>query len=449
MKRWHNPNIVLFSSALPGFLSGRRSPREFLERCLDVIAAREKTVKAFVTLDAKGARKAADAATKRYRAGKPLSPVDGMPIAVKDIIATAGMPTQMGSPAFKGWQSGQDAACVAALRQGGAVIIGKSVTTEFAFGFSGPTTNPFDPARTPGGSSSGSAAAVGAGMVPAGLGSQTQASTLRPASFCGAVGFKPTLGALHTGGIHPLSATCDHLGVIAGTLEDAWRVASQVSLGIGSPGNPFLSGAGAQPPAPKKPRKLIRLYTRGWTEIDSDSEDAFNDAISALEAAGVSIADRGNDAAVAKLEQEIDAGLDDALAIVTYEMKWPYQDYVARFGNAIGKRIRDLMVAVKKMTPRQYEQLLANRRRVRALFQETVKDTDGCITLASSGPAILGHEYTGSRTFLICGSWLGLPAFSLPLLQVNGLPLGMQLLGVPDGDGALCATANWFMKNLN
>jgi len=449
MKRWHNPNIAPFSRELPDFLSGRRNPREFLERCLDVIAAREKTVKAFVTLDAKGARKAADAAAKRYRAGKPLSPVDGMPIAVKDIIATAGMPTQMGSPAFKGWQSGQDAACVAALRQGGAVIVGKSVTTEFAFGFSGPTTNPFDPARTPGGSSSGSAAAVGAGMVPAGLGSQTQASTLRPASFCGAVGFKPTLGVLHTGGIHPLSATCDHLGVIAGTLEDAWRVASQVSLGIGSPGNPFLSGAGAQPPAPKKPRKLIRLYTRGWTEIDSDSEDAFNDAISALEAAGVKIADRDNDAAVAKLEQEIDAGLDDAVAIVTYEMKWPYQDYVARFGNVIGKRIRDLMVAVKKMTPRQYEQLLANRRRVRALFQEAVKDSDGCITLASSGPAILGHEYTGSRTFLICGSWLGLPAFSLPLLQVNGLPLGVQLLGAPDGDGALCAVANWTMKNLN
>jgi len=449
MKRWHNPNITSFASALPEIVSGKRTPREFLERCLTVIAAREKTVKAFVTLDAKGARKAADAATKRYRAGKPLSPVDGMPIAIKDIIATAGLPTQMGSPAFKGWQSGQDAACVAALRQGGAVIVGKTVTTEFAFGFSGPTTNPFDPGRTPGGSSSGSAAAVGAGMVPAGLGTQTQASTLRPASYCGAVGFKPTLGALHTGGIHPVSATCDHLGVLAATLEDAWRVASQVSLGIGSPGNPFLSGAGARLPSPRKPRKLIRLYTRGWTEIDSDSEDAFNDTVAALKAAGIEIASRDNDAAVAKLEQELDAGVDEALAIVTYEMKWPYQDYVARFGNVIGKRIRDLMVEARKMTPAQYERLLANRRRVREFVRATLPDADGCITLAASGPAILGLEYTGSRTFLICGSWLGLPAFSLPLLQVNGLPLGVQLLGAPDGDGALCAVANWFMKGLN
>jgi Asp-tRNA(Asn)/Glu-tRNA(Gln) amidotransferase A subunit family amidase len=359
------------------------------------------------------------------------------------------MPTQMNSPAFTGWQSGQDAACVAALRQGGAVIIGKSVTTEFAFGFSGPTTNPFDPKRTPGGSSSGSAAAVGAGMVPAGLGTQTQASTLRPASYCGAVGFKPTLGILHTGGIHPLSATCDHLGVIAGTLEDAWRVASRVSLGIGSPGNPFLSGAGAEPPPARKPRKLIRLYTRGWTEIDKDTERAFDEAVGALLSAGVEIVDRSSNAAVAQLERELDAGMDEAVTIVTYEMKWPYEDYVARFGNVIGTRIRDLMEVARKMTPEQYEQLLANRRRVRTLFQQTAQGTDGCITLAASSPAILGHEFTGSRTFLICGSWLGLPAFSLPLLQVNELPLGVQLLGAPHGDGALCAVADWMLKNLN
>jgi Asp-tRNA(Asn)/Glu-tRNA(Gln) amidotransferase A subunit family amidase len=449
MKRWRNPNIVSFAGALPDIMSGKRTPREFLERCLDVIYAREKTVKAFVTLDAKGARKAADAATKRYKAGIPLSPVDGMPIAIKDIIATAGMPTQMNSPAFKGWQSGQDAACVAALRQGGAVIVGKTVTTEFALGFSGPTTNPFDSERTPGGSSSGSAAAVGAGMVPAGLGTQTQASTLRPASYCGAVGFKPTLGALHTGGIHPLSATCDHLGVLAATLDDAWRVASQISLGIGSPGSPFLSGAGAQPPGARKPRKLIRLYTRGWTEIDSDTNEVFNTTIAALEAAGVEITSSDNNAAIAKLEQELDGGMDEAIAIVAYEMKWPYQDYVARFGNVIGKRIRDLMVEVRKTTPAHYERLLANRRRVRELVRAALKGTDGCITLAASGPAILGHEFTGSRTFMIPGSWLGLPAFSLPLLQVSGLPLGVQLIGAPDGDGALCAVANWFMKNLN
>jgi Asp-tRNA(Asn)/Glu-tRNA(Gln) amidotransferase A subunit family amidase len=448
VKHWRNPNVVSFSEALPDLTSGKRTPREFLERCLEVIAAREKSVRAFVTLNAAGARKAADAATKRFKAGRPLSPVDGMPVAVKDIIATADMPTQMNCPAFKGWQSGQDAACVAALRQGGAILIGKTVTTEFAIGYSGPTINPFDPARTPGGSSSGSAAAVGAGMVPAGLGTQTQASTLRPASYCGAVGFKPTIGTLHTAGIHPLSATCDHLGLIAGTLDDAWRVASHISLAIGSPGNPFLTGAGALPPLPRKPKKLIRLYTRGWTEIDSDTEDAFNETIAALQFAGVRIASRDNDPQVARLEAALDAGVDGAIAIVAYEMKWPYEDYIARFGKIIGKRIHGLIEQARGMSPEDYEKLLENRRRVRHLVHETAGGADGYITLAASGPAILGHEYTGSRTFLVYGSWLGLPAFSLPLLQVNGLPLGIQLIGEPGGDGKLCAVANWFMQKL-
>lgn len=447
MRFWNNPNVLSFSAAVPDFVAGKRTPREFLERCIAVINAREQTVKAFVTLNIAAARKAADASTRRYKAGKPLSPVDGFPIAVKDIIATADLPTQMNSPAFKDWQSGQDAACVAALRKGGAIIVGKSATTEFAIGYSGPTTNPFDPTRTPGGSSSGSAAAVGAGMIPAGLGTQTQASTLRPAAYCGAVGFKPTIGALHTGGIHPLSATCDHLGVIAGTLEDTWRVASQVSLGVGSPGHAFLSSAGAEPPAPSRPRRLIRLYTRGWTEIDSNTEDAFEAAVSALEAAGVEIWSRDNDARVARLEQELDEGMDGALDIVAYEMRWPYEDYIARYGKIIGTRIHGLIERAGKLSPAEYEALLANRRRVMELVRETAAGADGYITLASSGPAIQGLEYTGSRTFLVHGAWLGLPAFTLPLLQVNGLPQGVQLIGIPHGDGALCSVAHWFMRD--
>ena len=449
MHRWRNPHAVSFLDALPDIRSSRGSPREFLERCLEVIAAREKTVQAFVTLNIDAARKAADEAAQRYRAGKPLSPVDGMPVAVKDIMATADMPTQMGSPAFKGWQSGQDAACVAALRKGGAVILGKTVTTEFAIGYSGPTTNPFDSGRTPGGSSSGSAAAVGAGMVPAALGTQTQASTLRPASYCGAVGFKPTIGLLHTGGIHPLSATCDHLGVLAGTLDDAWRVASQISLGIGSPGNVFLSGAGAEAPAPHQPKKLIRLYTRGWTEIDSDTGAAFAGVMESLAGAGVKIASRDNDAGVAKLEEELDQGVDSAIGIVACEMKWPYEDYIARFGKLIGERIHGLIERADKTTPAEYETLLANRRRVRDIARNVAAGADGYITLASSGPAIQGLDYTGSRTFLIPGSWLGMPAFALPLMEAQGLPVGVQLLGAPGSDGALCGVANWMMQNLN
>jgi Asp-tRNA(Asn)/Glu-tRNA(Gln) amidotransferase A subunit family amidase len=132
------------------------------------------------------------------------------------------------------------------------------------------------------------------------------------------------------GGIHPISATCDHLGIIAGTLEDTWRVASQISLVAGSPGNQFL--AGAAPLAPRKPRKLVRLYTRGWLELDGETREIFNEVLAALEARGVKIASCEHDPELATLEDELDGGVDDGVAIVAYEMKWPYGEYVARFG---------------------------------------------------------------------------------------------------------------------
>jgi Asp-tRNA(Asn)/Glu-tRNA(Gln) amidotransferase A subunit family amidase len=450
MKAWRNPYIVSFAQAAAGFRTGAQTPRDFLERCLQNVDKYEKRVKAFVTLNLKAARKAADESTKRYRAGRPLSMVDGCPVGIKDIMATRDMPTQMNSPAFKDWQSGQDAACVQALRRGGAIILGKTVTTEFAIGFSGPTTNPFDSARTPGGSSSGTAAGVGAGMFPAGLGTQTQGSTLRPASYCGAVGFKPTIGALNLAGVHPLSATSDHLGVIGATLDDVWRVASQISLGIGSPGYGFLNGAGATLPTAVQPQKLIRLYTRGWTEIDSNTEEAFEEVMHALGSAGVEIASKDNDARVAAFEDALERDIDSALDIVAYEMKWPFQDYVARYGKLIGKRIHGLIERAEKMSAADYVATLEKRRAIRARCRELARQAgaDAYVTLASSGPAITGFEFSGSRTFIVPGSWLGFPAFSLPLMQSDGLPFGLQLLGLDHQDGNLCSTANWVTRNL-
>ena len=450
MKAWRNPYIVSFAQAVAGFKTGTQTPRDFLERCLANVDRFESRVKAFVTLDRKAAREAADESTKRYKAGKPLSMVDGCPVGIKDIMATKDMPTQMNSPAFSGWQSGQDAACVQALRQGGAIIFGKTVTTEFAIGFSGPTTNPFDPKRTPGGSSSGTAAGVGAGMMPVGLGTQTQGSTLRPASYCGAVGFKPTIGALNTAGIHPLSATNDHLGIIGATLEDVWRVASQISLGIGSPGYGFMNGAGATLPLAVQPQKLIRLYTRGWTEIDSNTEEAFDEVIVALTAAGVEIVSKDNDPRVAAFEDAMERDIDTSLDIVAYEMKWPFQDYIERYGKLIGKRIHGLIERAQKMSPADYVACMEKRNSIRAQCRQLAAavGADAYITLASSGPAIEGFEFSGSRTFIVPGSWLGFPAFSLPVMQSDGLPFGLQLLGIDHLDGNLCSTAHWVMREL-
>jgi Asp-tRNA(Asn)/Glu-tRNA(Gln) amidotransferase A subunit family amidase len=325
MQRWRNPQSVSFTAARPHFIDGSDTPRDFLERCIATIQAREPVLKAWVVLDLDASRRAADASSARYRDGRPLSPVDGCPIGVKDIIATRDLPTQMNSPAFAGWQARGDAAPVHAMRKGGAVIVGKTVTTEFAVGYSGPTTNAFDPGRTPGGSSSGSAAAVGAGMVPLAFGTQTQGSTIRPASYNGAVGYKPTLGMLPLGGVHPLSQTLDHLGVIGATLDDVWCAASQTSLAVGSPGHVSLPDAGPAAPAALRPRRMIHLHTKGWQEIDAATAAAFGSFTEALAHQGVKLISRDNDRRVAQLEEKLDAWVDEGLDLLACEMRWPFE----------------------------------------------------------------------------------------------------------------------------
>jgi len=448
MQRWRNPQSVSFTAARAQFFDGSDTPRDFLERCIATIQAREPVLRAWVALDLEAARAAADASTARYRDGRPLSPVDGCPIGVKDIIATRDLPTQMNSPAFAGWQAGYDAAPVHAMRKGGAVIVGKTVTTEFAVGFSGPTTNAFDAGRTPGGSSSGSAAAVGAGMVPLAFGTQTQGSTIRPASYNGAVGYKPTLGMLPLGGVHPLSLTLDHLGVIGATLDDVWCAASQTSMALGSPGHASLPGAGDRAPAAAKPHRMIHLHTKGWAEIDAATELAFGRFAQALADHGVRLISRDNDRRVAQLEEQLDAWVDEGLDLLAYEMRWPYEAYVQQHGDLIGERIRRFMQRAQEITPAQYDGLLANRLRLQAEVRSVAAGTDGFITLPCSGIAPRGFEFTGSRTFLAYWSGLGFPTFSLPLLAVDAMPLGIQWMGVDGQDGALAASANWCMQTL-
>ena len=193
-----------------------------------------------------------------------------MPVGIKDIIETADMPTEMGSPLFAGWRSEKDAASVRALRDAGAVIVGKTVTTEFAASEPRGTRNPWDTAHTPGGSSSGSAAAVAAGIVSAALGTQVIGSTIRPASFCGCVGFKPSVNAINREGSHDYqSQSCT--GILGATLQDVWQVAHEIVTRVGGDaGTPGLQGPDALPP-PAKPRRLAVLETTGW---DSASADA-------------------------------------------------------------------------------------------------------------------------------------------------------------------------------
>ena len=446
-----SPHALEFFKARARFLEGADTPSDYLARCIGTIEARDRDVRAFVTLGLDNARRAADESTQRYRAGKPLSPVDGMPIGVKDIMDTADLPTQMGNPIYKGWQPRWDAACVHALRSGGAIVVGKTVTTAFASGETNETRNPLDLTRTPGGSSSGSAAAVGAGMVPAALGTQTAGSTLRPAGFCGAFGFKPTHGALTMQGVHPISLTHDHLGVIASSLEDLWSVASRIAMASGNPGGIGLHGAADTFPPPRRPRKLIVMHTKAWnTEVDAGTRDAFDALCASLRSRDVELVSSRDDPDFAAFE---DAAFGPFLQrspdINAYEMKWPYEQYFAKHPDLLEPRHRERVARGREMTPEDYAGLLAEKAVMKERAKQAMTGADGILTLSSSGPAPVGHSHTGSRSYLLFASFLQLPAFSLPLLESQGMPVGAQLIGPAGRDGDLCATARWIVEAMS
>src|ERR1700733_2057875 len=254
------PVMRPYLKAAHNFSSGKETPREFLEQSLALLEQWEPRIGAFVCTNLPAARAAADKSTARWRAGKPLSAIDGMPVGIKDIIETVDMPTEMGSPLFAGWRSEKDAACVRALRDAGAVIIGKTVTTEFAASEPRGTRNPWNTAHTPGGSSSGSAAAVAAGIVSAAPGPQGVGATIRPGSFCGCGGFKPSVNALNREGSHDYqSQSCT--GILGAALEDVWQVAHEIVSQVGGDaGPPGLQGPDRAPPA-KKPQAIAMLET--------------------------------------------------------------------------------------------------------------------------------------------------------------------------------------------
>jgi Asp-tRNA(Asn)/Glu-tRNA(Gln) amidotransferase A subunit family amidase len=438
--------LLSFHDAVPGFLDGTSTPREFLEACLAVIDQREPVVKAFVHMNVSGARAAADASTARYRAGTPSSPVDGMPIGIKDLFETRDMPAEMGSPIWKGFQSFRDAAHVHALRAAGAVIVGKTVTTELGMAHPGPTTNPFDAERTPGGSSSGSAAAVGARMLPVAIGSQVVGSIIRPAGFCGNIAIKPTFGALNRGGGHS-ALSQSHLGVHAGSLQDAWAVIHTIHAGAGGdPGQPGLFGEPALASA-LRPQRLARLATDGWRETDAQTRDAYEEVIAWLASQGIAILDADDDPAIAAFESAIAGSRKLCHDICEYELRWPLNVYRDMGPGKLSDHMRERMQHADATTADVYRACLARRDLVKTRLAELEAVVDGMVTLSQPGIAPLGLAYTGNTVFNAPASVSGGPAISLPLMAVDGMPLGFQLMGFAHGDARCAGIARWILDN--
>jgi Asp-tRNA(Asn)/Glu-tRNA(Gln) amidotransferase A subunit family amidase len=441
------PAMRSYLAARADFASGKQTPRQFLERSLELLAQWEPRIGAFVATDLPGARAAAEQSTERWRAGKPRSAIDGMPVGIKDIIETVDLPTQMGSPLFSGWRSEKDAASVRALRDAGAVILGKTVTTEFAASEPRGTRNPWNTAHTPGGSSSGSAAAVATGIVSAALGTQVIGSTIRPASFCGSFGFKPSVNALNREGSHDYqSQSCT--GILGAALEDVWQVAHEIVVRVGGDaGTPGLRGPDSLPPA-EKPRRLAVLETAGWDRASAGAKQKLNECVMRLKSAGIEIRTRHNDDKVAALENDLVHAAELSHRCNGWETRWFFRAMRDRDAAKLSRNVMERAQKYDDLTLAEHRADLKERARIRAVHAELAADCDACIALAAPSGAPEGLASTGNPEFAVPASLLGVPALSLPLFEVGGMPLGLQLIGYFDRDADAFAIASWITSSL-
>lgn len=435
-----------FAEARAAFAAGRDAPREFLERCLETIAALDPKIQAFVRLDRDGARAAADRASERWRANRPLSPVDGMPVGIKDCYDVQGMPTEVNSRMFKDHVAELDAAHVDALRRGGAIILGKTTTTELTMALPAPTVNPWDVTRTPGGSSSGSAAAVAARMLPLATGSQVRGSVIRPASICGIIGMKPTYGALNRNGGFDPSPSLNHLGFLGGTLTDVWQAAHHIATSVGGdPGYPALAG-GADLPAAQKPLRLARQYTYGWSQTDEASKEIFEAFLRSLAAKGVELVEPRAGEEFVAYEEATAKTPEFFFDAMLWEFRWPLRAWRDLKPGTLSEAIEGFITTAEKMTLADYERAAAKRERLRALHRGLAGKVDGFITLAHIGPGQKGQPKVGTPWYNDASSAIGAPTFNLPLLVADGVPLGVQIMGFEGQDAVLAAMARWLLE---
>ncbi|RMH52332.1 MAG: amidase [Alphaproteobacteria bacterium] len=422
--------------------AGALSAAELAEAFLARIDAAEPEIRAFAHIDPDHVRAQARALDEWRRRGRPIGPLHGLPVAVKDIIDTARMPTENGTPLDAGRVPAQDAFVVARLRAAGAVILGKTVTTELAFLHPGPTRNPNAPGRTPGGSSSGSAAAVAAGMAPLALGTQTGGSVIRPASFCGVVGFKPTFGAIPRTGVLTQSPSLDTVGVFARGVGDAALIAE--ALFGHDPADPatqpapaprLLDTASAPPPVTPL---LAFVPPPGWDQAAPEMRAAFEELVAFL----------GQQCETVRLPPAFDEAAALRERINFAEMAKCFHHYERRGADRLSHELRAALEAGKRIPARDYIAALDWPRVLNAGLEEIFHRFDAILTPAAPGPAPEGLDSTGSSIFNGLWTLCGVPCITLPLLETaEGLPMGVQLVARRWDDARLLRTANWLVRH--
>ncbi|MDX1374701.1 MAG: amidase [Burkholderiales bacterium] len=420
---------------------GALSAEELVEACLARIEEADPAIEAWAHLDPEHARAQARARDADRREGRAIGPLHGVPVGIKDIFDTADMPTEDGTVLHAGRMPAQDAAVVAMLRAAGAVIMGKTVTTECATYTPGKTRNPHNPEHTPGGSSSGSAAAVAAGMVPLALGSQTNGSVIRPAAFCGVFGFKPTHGLIPRAGVLKLSRALDHVGVFARSLDDVALISeSIVGCDAADPDTrprarpDFRRLAAEEPPLPPL---LAFARTPLWQRTDADLREAFAELVEHL----------GERVVELDLPAVTNHALDWHRTIMESEMAANLDAEWTRGRDRLSASLRSQLERGRQVTALDYQQALARIPLINAGFDEIFERCDAILTPAAPGAAPKGLDATGDPSFCTLWTLAGMPAISLPLMQAeSGLPIGVQLVGPRGSDARLLRTARWLVN---
>src|SRR5437763_7583665 len=404
---------------------GALSAVELVSACLERIRQVEPAVQAWQFLDEHHALAQARAADERRRSGEPVGALCGIPVGVKDIIDTADMPTENGTVLDKGRMPRADAAVVAKLRAAGAVIMGKTVTTECAYFNPGKTRNPHNPEHTPGGSSSGSAAAVAAQMVPLALGSQTAGSVIRPGAFCGDYAFKPTHGLIPRTGVLQLSRALDHIGLFARSLDDLALLAEElVGYDDGDPDTrprarmPFCEVLDEEPPLPPM---FAFIKTPHWDRVDADAKEAYGELIEAL----------GDRVEEVDLLISAEGAWDVQRTIMEAEMASNLAPLWDAGKEKLSERLRGLMQRGREMRAFDYQRALRSVPPIIQGFDDLFMERyDAILTPPALGTAPKGLGATGDPVFCVLWTLLGMPAVTLPRMQgANGLPLGVHLVG--------------------
>ena len=440
------PNLHLLSATETARLirDGVISSQQLIEACLARIDEADTQVQGWAFLDRDYALEQARLADQSRMSGQPIGPLHGVPVGIKDIFDTADMPTEYGSAIYAGHTPSRDATVVARLRAAGAVIMGKTVTTEFAYFAPGKTRNPHNPEHTPGGSSSGSAAAVGANMVPLALGSQTNGSTIRPAAYCGVVGFKPTHGLISRHGALLLSRSLDHVGLFANSVHDIALLAEQI---VGYDEQDADSQPRARIPLgqiaaeePPLPPMFAFVKTPYWDRVDEDTKEGFAEIIEHL----------GSQVEEVELFPSAADAWQWHQTIMAAEMAHNLAREWTDRRDLLSEQLRAQIERGREVRAPDYLRALSQVAPLNESFVELFEQRyDAILTPAAPSAAPKGLASTGDPAFCTLWTLCGMPAISLPLLQgASDLPIGVQLVGPRHGDARLLRTARWLAAKM-